>query len=836
MLLLEDNPGDRRLVQAKLAEAAPGRFLISTAERLSDALAQLQRERFDVVLSDLTLPDSTQLNTVNVLASQLPRTPLVVLTGSDDDAVGNQAVLAGAQDYLIKNDASGALITRALRYAIERKKFELDLRDSNARLDELVNQRTTALTDTCLQLQDSLASATAMAATANDAIITADERGCFLSWNPAAERIFGYTEPEVMGEKIELIIPQRYRQQHAEGMAKRQSGNEGGVLGHTIELTGLTKQGLEIPIELSLSTWNSAHGQMYAATIRDITERKRMKNDLLIAAMAFESQESILVTDAHEKILRINRACSELTGYAPEEVIGQTPRLFSSGRHGKAFYREMWANINGTGLWRGEVWNRKKSGEIYPEWLSISAVRDDTGKITNYIGSFVDISQRKSAEEAIHHLAFYDALTDLPNRSLLLNRLRKALLASTRNETSGALFFIDLDDFKTLNDTAGHDSGDRLLITMSKRILENVRQQDTVSRFGGDEFVVMMDGLSQNPIFAATQARTAGNKILEACNQPFELTGYTYRCSASIGIVLFGNEPSTVEELLKRADLAMYQAKASGRNALRFFDPVMQSHAMERMKMETELRQGLAQSQMLLYYQPQIDANNHVTGAEALVRWQHPQHGLVPPFKFIPLAEETGLIVPMGQWILRTACAQLAAWSTQNDLSALTLAVNISARQFSQADFVDLVISTVNEFNIAPHKLKLELTESLLISNVDDTVKKMVALKSFGVSFSLDDFGTGYSSLSYLKRLPLDQLKIDQSFVRDIMTDPNDAAIAQTIVTLAECLGLQVIAEGVETQEQRDFLSTSGCNAYQGYLFSKPVPIADFDAFCRSRH
>ena len=571
----------------------------------------------------------------------------------------------------------------------------------------------------------------------------------------------------------------------------------------------------------------------YHGTGRNITDLKLVEQELRIAASAFETQEGMIITDIHERILRVNAACIDITGYTAQEAVGQTPRLFSSERHDAAFYQDMWSSINATGAWKGEIWNRRKNGEVYPQWLTISAVTGVDGAITHYVASFIDISQRKAAEDKIRNLAFYDPLTHLPNRRLLLDRLQQAMHASARNANGGALLFIDLDSFKTLNDTLGHDKGDLLLTSVARRLNATVRRNDTVARLGGDEFVIMMEGLSLIATDAAAQARLVAEKILDTFDQPHDLAGLAYHSTACIGIALFAQQSVSVDELLKHADLAMYQAKTSGRATLRFFDPQMQAAAMARAALETDLREGLHAQQLRLYYQPQVDDDGHVTGAEALVRWPHPQRGMIPPLEFIPMAEETGLILPLGQWVLETACAQLAAWAQRPELARFTVAVNVSALQLRQRDFVDQVLAVLQRTGADPHRLKLELTESLLVSNIEDVIEKMFALKAKGVGFSLDDFGTGYSSLSYLKRLPLDQLKIDQSFVRDIHVDPNDAAIARTIVALADSLGLGVIAEGVETKAQRDFLSSSGCHAHQGYFFSRPLPIDEFEQFAQ---
>ncbi len=559
--------------------------------------------------------------------------------------------------------------------------------------------------------------------------------------------------------------------------------------------------------------------------LTDITERNRAEAELRVAATAFESQEGMLVTDAATSILRVNQAFTEISGFDAEELVGQTPRLFKSDRYGADFYAGMWKEITHTGEWRGEIWNLHKSGRVYPAWLTITAVKDNDGDVTHYVGTLIDITQRKSAEADIEQLAFYDPMTRLPNRRLLVDRLQQALAARARSRRRGAILFIDLDDFKGLNDSLGHDAGDLLLQQVARRLLTCVRAGDTVARLGGDEFVVMLGDLSANPREAASQAELVGEKILLALTPPSVLAGHEHHSTACIGVTLFSDHREIVEDLLKRADLAMYRAKAAGRNTLRFFDPEMQAAVTARAALEADLRVGVREGQFVLYYQPQVDREGRLTGAEALVRWQHPRRGLVSPGEFIPLAEECGLIQPLGQWVLEAVCLQLVAWSGRPDTAHLTLAMNVSAREFRHPEFVSRVLDVITRVGADPRRLMLEFTESLLVDDMEETITKMNALKARGGGFSLDDFGTGYSSLSYLKHLPLDQLKIDQSFVRDVLTDSNDAAIARTIMELGQSLGLAVIAEGVETEDQRNLLARQGCHAFQGFHFGRPGPV-----------
>jgi diguanylate cyclase (GGDEF)-like protein/PAS domain S-box-containing protein len=572
---------------------------------------------------------------------------------------------------------------------------------------------------------------------------------------------------------------------------------------------------------------------MYAL-IFDVTKLKQAEDELRVAATAFESNEAMMITDANQVVIRINRAFSEVTGYAAEEIIGLTPRILKSDRHDQHFYNVMWKSINQTGAWEGELWDRRKNGEIYPSWTTVTAVKNADGRVTHYVATQTDITARKASEEEIRRLAYFDALTGLPNRRLLMDRLRHAMANCIRSGRNSALMFIDLDNFKNLNDTQGHDKGDMLLQQVAKRLALCVREGDTVARIGGDEFVVMLENLSENVEEAGKQTEMVGEEILTSLSQLYDLAGLQYRSTSSIGVTLFTDHQCEMTELLKRADIAMYQAKAVGRNALRFFDEKIQSIVTAHIALDTDLRQGLEKKQFLLYFQAQVDRDGRMTGVEALVRWQHPKRGLVQPTEFIPLAEETGLILPLGHWVLEAACMQLAKWSKQFDMSHLTIAVNVSSRQFRAPDYVEQVLEMIQKTGANPHKLKLEITESLLLEDVEDIIQKMTALQAQGIRFSLDDFGIGYSSLAYLKRLPLDQMKIDQSFVRDVLTDHNDAVIACSIIALGQSLGLEVNAEGVETEEQRAFLASHHCDAYQGYLFSRPLPLAEFEQLMRA--
>ncbi|MDB5729115.1 MAG: hypothetical protein JWQ00_2320, partial [Noviherbaspirillum sp.] len=549
--------------------------------------------------------------------------------------------------------------------------------------------------------------------------------------------------------------------------------------------------------------------QIFAA--RAAAELERQEADARIrdqASLLDKAQDAIIVCGIDYRILYWNKGAERLYGWTAEEVLGENKETLLCDD--PAISREATDIVFRLGDWSGEMIHRRKDGSALSVEGHWTLVRNDDGAPESILTINTDITQRRMAEREIQYLAFYDTLTGLPNRRLLHERLEQALATCAQTRRAGALLIIDLDNFKSLNDTLGHDTGDLLLQHVALRLKGALSKNNTVARLGGDEFVVVLEDLSPEPREAAAQVKQAGERILATFNEPFALPVYQHHITPSIGVAMFNEQPTTADELLKRADLAMYGAKAAGRNAIRFFDPEMQEVISARVAMETDFRQSLRQHEFHLCYQLQTDSDGRATGTEALLRWRHPVRGLVSPAEFIPLAEDTGLILPLGRWVLESACKQLALWAQQPEIAQLSIAVNVSVRQFRHPDFVAQVLAVLEETGANPGKLKLELTESLLVDDMEGTIEKMTTLKDKGVGFSLDDFGTGYSSLSYLKRLPLDQLKIDRSFVRDVLTNPNDAAIARTIVALGQSLGLNVIAEGVETQAQRDCLAGYG--------------------------
>jgi diguanylate cyclase (GGDEF)-like protein/PAS domain S-box-containing protein len=583
-------------------------------------------------------------------------------------------------------------------------------------------------------------------------------------------------------------------------------------------------------IKWEIRPWYETSGVLGGLIImtEDITHRKRAEEQMRIAAVAFQSRDGMIVTDAGGTILQVNRAWTDVTGYSAEEAVGKKPSFLKSGKQDAAFYRNMWQALSHEGSWSGEIWNRRKDGGIYPEWLSIFCVKNAADKITHYLGTYSDIRDPKEAERKILELAFYDPLTGLPNRRLLLDRLNHAMAACEREGHHGAMLLLDLDHFKTLNDTRGHEVGDLLLVEVARRLSETLRSTDSAARLGGDEFVILLEGLSDQQAIAATKTELIAEKIRAVISRPVTLKDNEYYATPSIGVTLFRDRGEGADALFRQADLALYQAKDAGRNAIRFYSPTMQALVDERAKLEAGLRRALAEDEFVLYYQCQVDGSGRLIGAEALLRWKPPGQAMISPADFIPVAEDSGLIVPISAWVLESACSLLAAWAGNPATENLQLSVNISARQFHEPDFVECVKSALQRSGAPPNRIMLELTETLLLKNVDKAILTMETLKEFGVGFSIDDFGIGYSSLAYLKRLPLDQIKIDRSFVRDIADDPDDRAIVQAIISLGHSLGLQVIAEGVETEAQREFLAAHYCQAYQGYLFGKPVPMEEF--------
>ncbi len=649
----------------------------------------------------------------------------------------------------------------------------------------------------------------------------------FLDVNPAALALFGYASKAAMVGRAsaEISPPQqpdgvdsaeKSRQMHD---LAQQQGN------HRYDWLYLNGQDKTFWTEVLRTDMAIADQRLQYVVVRDISTRKADEMSLHLAAKVFEnSQEGIMIADQHQRIISINRALTDITGYTAEEVIGNPPQILCAGTHDNVLFQSILKSVSKNDHWQGELWGRHRDGRGYPLWLSVTAVRDIHHHVVHYIGIVTDISERKASEEQMRHLAEHDFLTGLPNRVLLLDRLQQGIAVAARSRTQLAVLFLDLDRFKNINDSFGHHIGDKLLQTVAERLKKCVRSVDTVSRLGGDEFVIMLvDSGSGEPIAHVAE------HILQAISMPYAIQGCDFTITTCIGISTYPEDGSDVDVLIKSADTAMYHAKSKGSNRTQFFNNDMNTRIVERIALEQSLRSALQSSEFILEYQPQINiASNRLIGAEALIRWSHPSFGRTMPNRFITVAEECGLIVPIGDWALRQACLQARAWQDQG--LELVMAVNLSVAQFRQKSLLNSVTEALQAARLEPHFLQLEITESIMMDEAIGAIDLLRSLRDLGIRLAIDDFGTGFSSLSYLKRIPIDKLKIDQSFVRDITLDPEDAAIINAIIVMGKSLNLTVIAEGVETPEQFRFLEAHGCDEYQGFFASKVLSVAEFSA------
>ena len=652
--------------------------------------------------------------------------------------------------------------------------------------------------------------------------ISIHDHGIILECNQGLADMTGFSIADLVGMNSLLLIAPEWRELVMEhivsGYAK------------TYEVDGLREDGAVYPLEIRGKNIPYQGRLVRVTEFRDITDRRRAEERQRLAAAVFEAaRESIIVTGVDGNIVAVNPAFCELSGYAEAEVLGQNPRLLQSGRQSAAYYAAVWRIVASEGAWQGEFWNRRKDGGLYLVLATISQVRDAVGRLAYYVGIATDITRQKEAEQRIERLAYYDALTDLPNRALLAQRTEMALALAARRSAQLAMLFLDLDRFKEVNDSLGHAEGDALLVQVAARLNGLIREADTVCRLGGDEFVLLLPDTDQ------AGALRVADKLLAAFRQPFFVAGHGLRATVSIGIALYPHDGSTFGDLLKNADAALYRAKQDGRNTRAFYAREMNSATFERLVLESDLRKAIELGQLCAYFQPKLRLiDDAPVGAEALVRWRHPDRGLIPPGRFIPVAETSDLIVAIGDWVLEEVCHQLAVWR-ESGLPPLSVAVNLAARHFREPGFIGRVENLLATHGLAPQLLELELTESSLLEAGAQTTDTLWALRRLGVGLAIDDFGTGYSSLSYLKRLPITALKIDQSFVRDLVTDPDDRILAATIVNLGHSLGLKVVAEGVETEEQRRILLEQGCDLAQGYYFGRPVPAEEFVEWLGSR-
>jgi diguanylate cyclase (GGDEF)-like protein/PAS domain S-box-containing protein len=664
-----------------------------------------------------------------------------------------------------------------------------------------------------------------------DAMLISNMQGIITQANQQAELMLGYKFGELVGQSIEILVPEGFRAKHPEKHAKFVADPVTRPLRTGRTLQARRKNGSTFDVDISVSPIKTEQGLFFASALRDVTLSKQAEAHLRVAAIAFESNEPMVITDAGSTILQVNRAFTSSTGYTKEEAVGQKINLLKSGRHDADFYAEMWAGIERDGTWQGEIWDRRKNGEIYPKWLIVSVVKGDDGVVTHYVGTHIDITERKAAEEQIKQLAFFDPLTQLPNRRLLQERLKHGIDVERRDGKQLALLMLDLDRFKAVNDSLGHLAGDELLQQVAGRITTRLRDVDMVARLGGDEFIVLLEDIAH----PEDAARVAEDIIADLSNVFSVAQGEEVQIGASIGISLYPQHGDSPELLMDHADAALYQAKDAGRGCFAYFSEDLTIAARERIALESRLRRAIEQQELRVYYQPQVDiASGRIVGAEALVRWLDPAEGLIPPILFIPIAEETGLIIAIGEWVLRETCRQGRQWLDAG-LPPLTLAVNVSPHQFRRSDICALVAGVLMETGFPPKQLELEITESGLMDNQDNAAGILNCLREQGVRLAIDDFGTGYSSLAYLKHFPLDLLKIDKSFIDDIPFHQDDMEIAATIIAMGHILGFKVLAEGVETLEQLAFLQEKGCDMYQGYIKSRPIPAEEFAGLLREQ-
>ena len=669
----------------------------------------------------------------------------------------------------------------------------------------------------------------AMSESAPDAIVTLDHDLHVLHFNRAAVAMFGYTEADMLGRSVMQLMPERYRNKARVRYEQFRRTNEPYYSGRVVEVHGRRRSGEEFIAEQSLSIVHVDGKQIFTAILRDTTQRRQMESRLRLSAMVFDStQESITTTDADCNIIAVNPAFEQITGYKEREVLGRNPSLLRSGRHDSAFYRAMWASLENTGQWRGEIWNRRKNGQVYPERMGICAVRDPHGNISAYVSVSSDISALKEAHHQLDFLANHDPLTLLPNRNLLNDRLQLAMAGAEHDGALVAILLFNIDRLQRINDSMGHDTGDALLQEMARRLNRIVTPGDTLAHLGADEFALMLTKCKQ-----VDDVIVAARQLMEEIARPVHLQGQDIYVTASAGISIYPRDGASASALLIGADVALSHVKEAGRNGFRFFTGEMNAHAQRFMSLETHLRHAIERDELTLLYQPQVSlSDGRISGMEALLRWHSPELGMVPPSDFIPLAEDTGQIIAIGAWVLQQACAQNKAWQ-QAGLVPLPVAVNVSARQLSAGNLPATVRTALAASGLAPECLEIELTESIMMQDAEAVQAQLAELAHMGVSVSLDDFGTGYSSLGYLSRFTLDKLKIDQTFVRNITCEPRSAAIAQATIALAHGLDLVVVAEGVETSGQLNYLRSIGCDKIQGYLFSKPLAAFDFAALLR---
>ena len=805
VLYVEDEDEIRAELAVFLRRRVATVHLAANGQAGLDAFTQYQP---DLVISDIRMPVMNGLEMAERIRAVSPAIPIIITTAFEETSYFKKAIDLGVDKYVTK-PLNLDILASALDKCARLIRAEAALREVDERYRLLFQLSHIAISV-----------AAAEGATEWPSVLMTD--GHIVDCNAAFTDLLGYGSQDELQSFLfsDLLVPECL-----DGV-NRLIRDELLVRGFTseCEVELRHREGHTVPVVAQLILRRDTDGRAAEtwAMMRDLSEQRRAERSLQLAARVFESSgEAIMITDQDNRILSVNRAFSKLTGYSQDEAIGQNPRLLKSDRHHLAFYQQMWGCLLGTGHWQGEIWNRRKTGEIYPEWLSITVVRDTQGQVLNYIGIFSDISEAKAATQQIEFLAHYDPLTRLANRRLLEQRVDYLIALAARNMKQLALLFIDLDRFKVVNDSLGHSAGDLVLETVAQRLQATAREVDCLARLGGDEFVCVLHDVCEPP-----DVHAAARRLIAVLDEPIPVAGHTLTVTSSIGISLYPTDGVDYETLLKNADAAMYSAKKAGRDRFMFFSESMNIGMAREREVENALRRALTLNEFVLHYQPQVGvASGRITGVEALLRWNSAELGSVSPGAFIPLAEETGLIVAIGEWVVHEACRQNAQWQRQG-LPAVTVAVNLSALQFRQSNLPEIVRGALQAHGLAARWLELELTESVVMQDAEHTIESLRLLKEIGTTLAIDDFGTGYSSLAYLKRFAVDKLKIDQSFIHDIPADDDDDKIVTAIIGLAHVLNLKVIAEGVETEEQLCFLRDRHCDEMQGYLFSRPLTAA----------
>ncbi len=800
VLLIEDNQEYAQFLQDMLSWEKNPPFEVKWSERLEAGLARIAEGNIDVILLDLSLPGTHGLETFHRVYSHAREIPIIILSGSHDESLAPEAVKQGAQDYLVKGEENSKILSKVMRYAISRKKVEEEYQKIHERFSQIYNS-------------------------SKDAMGFAALDGVLLDVNDAFLKLSGYSREELLsGKNYQDIIPTEYHQLESKKISEVLRMGESAEY----EKECVRKDGSRVPVLLTVFVVRGMDKKPVglAIIIKDMTKFKQIEIEKQKLSLAVEqSPVIVMITDTKGNIEYVNPKFTEVTGYTLDEVKGKNPRLLKSNGTSPEIFKQLWETISQGGEWRGEFRNKKKNGELYWELASISSIKNPEGKMTHFLAVKEDITRRKWAEEAVVHMAYHDSLTDLPNRFLIEDRLVQALSQARHRKKLVGIMMLGLDRFKSVNDTLGHVLGDQVLQAVGKRLSDAVHEKGTVARIGGDEYMLLLPEVT-----SVEEVVKLAQQVIEIIRPSFHLNEQEVNLTASLGVSVYPNDGDDAESLLKDADTALGRAKQQGRNNYQLYTPSMHVEAFGRMVLENSMRKALSREEFIVHYQPLVDIRSrHVIGMEALVRWQHPDIGLVSPVEFIPIAEGNGLIIPIGEWVLRTSCSRSKAWQ-DGGFPHLRLAVNLSARQFQHANLLEMVEWILKDTGFDPHYLEFEITEGIAMENVEYSLTILRRLKEMGIQISIDDFGTGYSSLNYLKEFPIDTLKIDRSFIQDLTIDPGDAAIVSAIIVLAHSLKLKVTAEGVETQEQLDFLRKHKCDIIQGYLFSKPVPADQFEA------